>query len=134
MGRKKKIQYEYRLRWNEVVYEPGELKAISYKDGKVWATSIVKTTDVAAKLQLTAYKTALKADGSDLVFVTVAVTDKDGNTIPTAKDTIQCSLEGAVFNGLLLVILKARPNAKDPMKLVVKANDLEKAELKIDVK
>ena len=28
------VTYTYRLRWNDVVYEPGELKAVAYKDGR----------------------------------------------------------------------------------------------------
>ena len=34
LGRKKKGQFEYRLRWDDVVYEPGELKVVAYKNGK----------------------------------------------------------------------------------------------------
>jgi beta-galactosidase len=35
LGRKRKSDYEYRLRWDDLVYEPGELKVITYKAGKV---------------------------------------------------------------------------------------------------
>ena len=38
LGRKKKGRYEYRLHWDDVVYEPGELKVVAYKDGNDWAT------------------------------------------------------------------------------------------------
>ena len=34
LGRKKKAQFEYRLRWDDVVYEPGELRVVAYKGGK----------------------------------------------------------------------------------------------------
>ena len=37
MGRKKKGQFEYRLRWDDVAYEPGTLEVVAYKDGKEWA-------------------------------------------------------------------------------------------------
>lgn len=36
LGRKKKQDFEYRLRWDDVVYEPGELKVVAYKGGKPW--------------------------------------------------------------------------------------------------
>lgn len=156
LGRKKKENYTYRLRWNDVIYEPGELKAIAYKNGKEWARSVVKTTGAKAKLKITADKTMLKADGSDLIFVTVAVTDKDGNTIPTAKDTIECTIQGPgeivatdngdatcllsfnnpvrpAFNGLLLVIVKAKPNSLGQFQLKVKSNGLEDAVQQITV-
>ena len=42
LGRKKKTPLEYRLRWDDVVYQPGELKVIAYKDGKQWAGEVVK--------------------------------------------------------------------------------------------
>ena len=48
LGRKKKGQYEYRLRWSDVVYEPGELRVVAYKNGLEWAESAVKTTGPAA--------------------------------------------------------------------------------------
>ena len=50
LGKKNKGQYEYRLRWDDVVYEPGELKVVAYKNGKEWARDTVKTTGPAAKL------------------------------------------------------------------------------------
>ncbi len=54
LGRKKKGQYEYRLRWDDVVYQPGELKVVAYKQGKKWAQDVVTTTGPAAKLILQA--------------------------------------------------------------------------------
>jgi beta-galactosidase len=157
LGRKKKQPYEYRLRWNDLVYEPGELKAVAYKNRKEWATSVVTTTAVPAKLQLTADKTSIKPDGTDLVFVTVAVTDKDGHIVPTAKDLIHCRLKGEgeivatdngdatclipfsnpvrpAFNGLMLIIIKAKQNAKRHLQLIVESNGLEKSSLNILVK
>ena len=50
LGRKKKEHFEYRLRWNDVIYEPGKLKVVAYKNGKKWATDVVQTTGPAAKL------------------------------------------------------------------------------------
>ena len=38
LGRKRKGAYEYRLRWDDVVYEPGKLEVVAYKDGQKWAT------------------------------------------------------------------------------------------------
>ena len=43
LGRKKKGQYDYRLRWDDVVYEPGTLKVVTYKNGKQWATDVMQT-------------------------------------------------------------------------------------------
>jgi len=49
LGRKRKGRYEYRLRWDDVKYAPGELKVVAYKGGRKWAESVVKTTGRAAK-------------------------------------------------------------------------------------
>ncbi len=94
LGRKKKRQYEYRLRWDEVKYEPGELKVIAYKNGKEWAENIVKTTDKPAKLEATADRDKILADGKDLAFITVRVADKDGLTVPNANNMIKFEIEG----------------------------------------
>ena len=130
-GRKKKAQYEYRLRWDYVVYEPGEVKVVAYKEGKQWASAITRTAGSAVGLEATPDRAQLHADGVDLAFVTVRITDKDGNTVPAAKQAIKFSVEGPgdiiatdngdptsfvpfpsharqAFNGLCLVIVRTR--------------------------
>jgi len=52
LGRKKRGQFEYRLRWDDVKYEPGELKVVAYKNGKLWAEDSVRTTSAASRLML----------------------------------------------------------------------------------
>src|SRR5207237_1961866 len=75
LGRKKRGPFEYRLRWDDVVYEPGELKAVVYNKGKTWATDTVRTTGAAAKLILKPDRKTIANDGRDLSFVTVTVAD-----------------------------------------------------------
>jgi len=82
LGRKKKGQYEYRLRWDSVLFEPGTLSVVTYKNGKVWAADTVRSADAAARLQLTADRNVIKADGKDLSFITLRVTDAHGNLTP----------------------------------------------------
>ncbi len=94
LGRKKKGQYEYRLRWDDVVYEPGELKVISYKNGKKWAEDLVKTTGEATKIRFTADRDTISADGKDLSFVTVEILDDNGLVVPNATNKLSFSLEG----------------------------------------
>lgn len=95
LGRKSKGRFEYRLRWDDVVYEPGELKVIAYKQGKEWATDIVRTTGPAAKLMIQPDRIGIRADGQDLAFVTVTVADANGLMVPTATNRINFSIEGA---------------------------------------
>ena len=54
LGMKKKGQFEYRLKWDDVVYQPGELKVIAYKNGQKWAEDVVKTTGKAYQLSMSA--------------------------------------------------------------------------------
>ena len=94
LGKKQKQPYEYRFRWDSVVYQSGELKAVAYKQHKKWAETRVRTTGDPVRLKAVPDKTLIKADGEDLVFVKVSLVDKDGYDVPTAENRIFCSLEG----------------------------------------
>jgi beta-galactosidase len=95
LGRKKKGTDEYRIVWNDVVYQPGKLKVVAYKDGKRWATDVVETSDPAAKLVLTANHKKITADGKDLSYVTLTVEDKDGNVVAQADNAIHFGVSGS---------------------------------------
>lgn len=96
----------YRLRWNNVKYEPGEIKVVVYdKDGKQVGTKTVRTAGKASAISLTGDLGAaikpLKADGDDMTFITVNVVDKDGNLCPDADNQISVSVTGAAtFKGI----------------------------------
>ena len=94
LGLKKKSRYEYRLRWDDVKYEPGTLKAVAYKDGKKCATDAVQTTGPAAELILQADRGKIRAGGDDLTFVTVKVEDKHGLVVPHADNAIHFEISG----------------------------------------
>src|SRR5205085_2569353 len=96
--------YEYRLRWDDVRYEPGELRVVAYKGGKRWAEDVVKTTGPATRLTLKTDRARIAGDGRDLSFVTVSVADKEGLTVPRSKNHIRFEVSGpgeivAVDNG-----------------------------------
>ncbi len=92
----------YRLRWNEVKYEPGELKVVVYdKDGNRKGEQVVCTAGKAVGMQLEADHETAVADGKDIVFVTVKIVDKDGNFCPTAQNQLKFKVSGAgVFKGV----------------------------------
>jgi len=141
LGRKKKIfdtpgqamngEPAYRIRWDDVVYEPGELRVVAYKDGKQWATDIVRTADNASQMNLKPDRGTINADGRDLSFVTLSVLDSNGIMVPRANNLIRFSISGPseivatdngdatdfnvfsshdrnAFNGLVLLIIKAK--------------------------
>ena len=90
----------YRLRWNDVKYEPGEVKVVVYdaNDRKVGEQTMC-TAGKPAKLQLDVWTQhdapVLNADGEDLAFVTVSLTDKQGTLIPDAADQLTFDVTGA---------------------------------------
>ena len=88
----------YRLRWNEVKYEPGEVKVVVYDaDGKPAGQNVMKTAGKPAKLQTDVWtqNSTLKADGNDLAYVTVSLVDKNGTLIPDATNQLTFDVSGA---------------------------------------
>ena len=86
----------YRLRWNDVTYEPGEIAVITYDaEGKEIGRDTVQTASTPAKLSLSADTTTLDANTDYLAFITIALTDNRGTVIPTASDTLTIEVSGA---------------------------------------
>lgn len=86
----------FRLMWNEVVYQPGELRVVAYDaNGKVAEEKVVRTAGKAAALKLTPDRKVINADGEDLCFVNVSVVDKDGNPVPVDNRQIKVKVKGA---------------------------------------
>jgi len=80
-----------------VKFEPGTLKAISRKDGKVVLTREIHTAGPAAKIELVADRKLINADGKDLSFITVKIMDKDGNVVPDANNLVNFNINGEAF-------------------------------------
>jgi beta-galactosidase len=90
------LQHRYRLMWMDVIYEPGELKVIAYdKTGKAMEERIVRTAGKPYRLELTADRNLLKADGKDLAYITVRIVDQDGNLCPDDGCLVTFSVDGA---------------------------------------
>ncbi|PTY05547.1 beta-galactosidase [Opitutaceae bacterium EW11] len=94
LGRKAKGNFEYRLRWDDVVYEPGKLEVVAYKDGAVWAKDAVVTAQAPAMIDLVPDRAEIAADGCDLAFVTARVADAEGVTAPRADNRIVFRVDG----------------------------------------
>ena len=94
LGKKKKREFEYRLKWDSVVYQPGELKVIAYKNGAKWAEDVVRTTEKASALSLTADRPVVHPDGTDLIYVTVRIEDKNKLLVPRSNNQLNFSIEG----------------------------------------
>jgi beta-galactosidase len=89
---KKDMPRNKHLQWN-VIYEPGSLEAIAYKNGKK-IISKVETTGDPAEVVITPYKTTMLADGKDATIINVTVVDRQGREVPDANNLIQFSVSG----------------------------------------
>ena len=158
LGRRRKnpsVWHEaYRLCWDDVRYESGELRVVAYRNGKEWARDVVRTTGPAVRLELKSEKAVIAADGDDLAFVNVSVRDAEGRVVPRTNTEVTFSLEGPgeivatdngderdfsdfhtpvrrVLNGWAQVIVRARHGANGEIAVRAMAEDLESATVKV---
>lgn len=95
-GVRKKENDSFHVSWR-VKFEPGTVKAVARKDGKEVISKEINTASQPAKIRLTADRNVITSDGKDLSFVTVEVTDENGNLVPYADNLINFDIEGAGF-------------------------------------
>ena len=133
LGIKRKQGDSLHVMWR-INYEPGILKAVSSRKGKTVLTRQIKTAGKPAKIQLVSDRKIIKADGSDLSFVTVKILDADGNLVPDADNLVNFKIKGEgfiagvdnglqtsmepfkasyrkAFNGLCLAIIQSKERA-----------------------
>lgn len=155
LGIKKKQGDDLHVMWR-LKFEPGTLKAVSRKDGKVVLTREIHTAGKPAKIELVADHKNIKADGKDLSFVTVRILDKDGNVVPTADNLVNFKLNGTgfiagvdngsetdhdsfkadnrhAFNGLALAILQSNGKA-GTITLTASSDGLQDATVVVNAK
>ena len=86
----------YRLRWRNVIYQPGELKVVVYdENGNKAGQQIVRTAGKPKRLLLEPERKTIKADGNDLAYITVSLVDKNGTLCPDAANRLEFSVTGA---------------------------------------
>ena len=150
LGKRAMGPQEYLLRWNDVVYEPGELRIVATKGGRKWAEDVERTAGPAAKLMIQADRTEASADGRDLVFVTVGVCDRDGVLVPRAMNHIRFAVSGSgliaatdngdattfepfqgsernAFNGLALAVVRTGGGPPGPIAISAESDGLSGA-------
>ncbi len=96
LGVKKKTGDDLHVMWR-LKFEPGTLKAVSRKNGKMVLTREIHTAGKPAKIQLIADRKNIRADGKDLSFITVKILDKDGNVVPDADNLVKFKINGNAF-------------------------------------
>ena len=101
----------FRLMWNDVKYEPGELKAVAYKDGLEIGKSVMKTAREPDQIRLTPDRTTILSDGSDLSYILVEALDKKGNLCPLADNLITIKVTGP---GAIAGVGNGNPQSLEP--------------------
>ncbi|MEJ5995008.1 glycoside hydrolase family 2 TIM barrel-domain containing protein [Pedobacter sp. Du54] len=155
LGKRSKQNDDLHVLW-KVNYEPGTLKAVSRKNGKEVLVKTIKTAGKAAKIELIADRENILANGTDLSFVTVKITDEAGNLVPEADNLVNFKLDGVGFiagvdngfqaslepfkanyrkayHGLCLAIIQATEKA-GTIKLTATAEGLKEATIVISTK
>ena len=97
LGTKKPENGSYHVWWR-VPFTPGELVAVSRKDGKEVKRASVNTASEPYAIRLIPDRAEINADGTDLSYVTVEVVDKAGNLCPLSENEISFEVDGAGFN------------------------------------
>ncbi|MDP4624482.1 MAG: DUF4982 domain-containing protein [Akkermansiaceae bacterium] len=146
----------YRLRW-DVPFAPGELKTVAYQDGKAIAEDIRVTSGSPAGTHLSADRPTIGADGADLSFVTVKITDKDGNFCPLADNNVTFTIDGPgeivavdngdatslesfqgnqrkAFSGMALVVIRSLEDKPGTITLEANSEGLAQTQIEIEAK
>ena len=157
LGKKKKGPFEYRLRWDSVIYQPGELKVVAYKNGVKWAEDVMRTTGKASLLNMSVDRSVIKADGNDLAFITIKIVDNNNLLVPKSNNLVNFSIEGPgkivavdngdatshdpfqasyrkAYNGMCLVIVKAEKGATGGFTVKAESKGLKGTLVKVEVK
>lgn len=158
MGRKKKTPgRDFRLIWEDIVYEPGTVEVVAYKDGKEWAKGEMKTAGDASQIGLSADRTEIDSSSNDLAFITAVVKDSDGIAVPRSNPSIRFSVEGPgeviatdngdatsfesfqsperkAFNGMALAIVKAKKGSKGQIKVKAESDGLRSEPIVINIR
>ena len=93
LGMRRKRGDDLHVNWR-VPWEPGELKAVSLQHGKIVREQVVRTAGPAAKIELVADRKIIRADGSDLSFITIRITDARGQLVPDAGNELHVDVKG----------------------------------------
>jgi len=155
LGEKRKGEEDFHLMWR-IPFVPGALRAVAQDEKNTTLVREIKTAGPPAKIELSPDRAVIKADGFDLSFITVKVTDAEGNVVPHADQTLYFDIQGPgkivgvdngyqashepfkanhrkAYHGLCLVVVQSA-EVPGEIVLVAKAEGLESASVKIQCK
>lgn len=138
------------MEWN-VKYQPGELKAIGYKNGRQVIETLKVTTGEGYSFKASADKNKMAANGTDVVHLKIFVTDKNNLEVPTPNEKFKITIkgtakllaldngdpafkgnfqstEGSLFNGLALAVVQSTKE-KGTITIIIEGTGINKSEI-----
>jgi beta-galactosidase len=142
----------FRLMWLDVIYQPGELKVVAYKNDKKVGEAVKTTSGKTYELKLTPDQTIINADGTDLSYILVEAIDKKGNLCPLADNMVEFEVDGPakiegvgngnpqstepfvadyrkLFYGKAMLIIRSLNNKSGEIHVTAKAKGLKRGEV-----
>ena len=155
-GRRTREKGLWRFTWPEIAYQPGELRAVAYRNGAKWREETIRTTGRPTRLALAPEQESIASDGETYGFVTCRVTDADGNMVPRTRTPVTIEVTGdgefvaadngdesdftwyrspvrKAFNGCLSIVVRAKKNATGTITVRVASDGLVPAEATVKV-
>jgi beta-galactosidase len=87
------LEQEYKATFT-VPYSPGVLKAVGVENDHEIESTMLRTSGDGTKIKLTSDRKEITANGQDLSYVTIEITDKDGIIQPNAANRLHINIEG----------------------------------------
>jgi beta-galactosidase len=145
----------YEMATFEIPFTPGKLEMIVYKEGQLYASTVVETTGAAVALRLVADRRVLIGDGRDAQPVRVEAIDSSGRVVPDSNAALRYEVTGGqiigltngdptgpqsskgisdlLFNGLAQIIIQTDQESTDVLRLVAHSPNLKPAVLMISI-
>ncbi len=147
---------QFRFTWEDVVYEPGTVEVVVKKDGKPWATAKRVTTGESAAVTAKVDRNTILGDARDIAHVELALTDAQGNVVPTDSRKVSFSIEGPAvlagfcngnpidhtslqdpnqkfFNGRILAVVRGKRGESGTATVTVKAEGLPEIKVPVEI-
>ena len=147
---------QFRFAWEDVVYEPGTVEVVVKKNGQPWATAKRVTTGESAAVTAKVDRSTILGDARDIAHVELALTDAQGNVVPTDSRKVSFSIEGPAvlagfcngnpidhtslqdpeqkfFNGRILAVVRGKRGESGTATVTVKAEGLPEIKVPVQV-
>ncbi len=147
---------QFRFAWEDVVYEPGTVEVVVKKNGQPWATAKRVTTGDSAAVSAKVDRSTIVGDARDIAHVELALTDANGNVVPTDSRKVSFSIEGPAvlagfcngnpidhtslqdpnqkfFNGRILAVVRGKRGESGTATVTVKAEGLPEIKVPVEI-